>query len=167
MTQTMKYDRKDDGTLVIQLFNVVEDGDNALVKDVTYNCLELPESIQTKALVYGVSKLCAERTSETSPSEDKLEGIDEVFESLLAGNWERERKKGGGPTVRVEVEALASLRGITVKQCQTVLKKYDKDAQEQIFSSDAVQEKVAEMAEASEGAADDVSFDDLVGAATE
>ena len=161
MSQTMRYDRKDDGRVIVQLYDVVEDGDNTLADSVEYDCNELSESIQLKGLAYGVSKIMAERTSELSPGADKLEGISEVWDALLEGQWERERKKGTGPTVRIEVEALAALRGITVKQTQTLLKKYDKEQQEKIFANEAVQAKVAEL-EAEAGDAADEDFGDLL-----
>lgn len=163
MTQTMKYDRSDSAVVTVKLFNKIEDGDDELVDSVEYDCTSLPEANQLKGLAYGVSKIMAERTSELSPGSDKMDGIQEVWDALLTGEWERERKKGAGPTVRIEVEALASLRGITVKQAQTLLKKYDKEKQEQIFAHESVVAKVAELQESVDSTPDDVNFDDLAG----
>ena len=156
----MRYERKDDGRVIAQLFDVVEDDDNTLADSVEYDTNELSEAIRLKAQAYGVSKIMAERTSELAPGPDKMEGIQEVWDALLGGDWERERKKGTGPTVRIEVEALAALRGVTVKQAQTLLKKYDKAQQENIFNNPQVQAKVKEL-EAEAADADDISFDDL------
>lgn len=163
MTQSMKYDRRESGEVAVQLYNVVENGENELVDETIYDCTQLPESNQLKGLAYGISKLMAERTSEHSPGPDKMEEIQNVWEALLSGEWERERKKGGGPTVRIEVEALAALRGITVKQAQTLLKKYDKEQQENIFANDTVQAKVAELQAQIDDTDEDASFDDLIG----
>lgn len=163
MSQTISYDRNADGTLLIKLMNVTDEG-KEVADSRSYDCTELPEEIQTKSLVYGVSKLCAERTSDTPPSDDKLNAIDEVFQSLLDGNWERERKKGTGPTVRIEVEALAALRGCTVKQVQTLLKKYDKEQQESIFAHEDVVAKVEEMKADMGELDDDANLDDLISA---
>lgn len=161
MTQSMKYERTDEGLVHVKLFNVVEDGENELADEAIYDTADLPEVNQLRARAYGISKIMAERTSELSPSPDKLEGIQEVWDALLTGEWERERKKGGGPTVRIEIEALAAMRGITVKQAQTLLKRYDKEKQEEIFAHEAVQAKVAELQEQMEDTAD-ATFDDLI-----
>ncbi len=163
MTQTMQYERKADGSIVIGLFNKVEDGENELVKSVVYDCTQLPEAIQLTGLAYGVSKVCAERTSEISPSLDKLEAIQEVWDALAEGNWERERKKGAGPTVRIEVEALANLRKISVKQAQVLIKKYDEAAREKIFANPAVQAEVKKLEAKAAKVDDDMNLDDLLG----
>jgi len=158
----MKYLRNDDASINVQLFNKIEDGDDELVSQTDYNCSTLPEVNQLRGLAYGISKLMAERTSELSPSQDKLDGIQEVWDALATGEWERPRKAGTGPTVRIEIEALAAIRKITVKQAQTLIKKYDKDAQEKIFANPAVQKVVAKLQAAVEKTDEDVSFDDLI-----
>lgn len=162
MTQTLRYIRNDSGILNINLMNIEEGKENELLASRAYDCNTLPETNRVKGMVYGISKLCAERTSEISPGVEKLDAIDEVWEALLTGEWERERKKGGGPTVRIEVEALAALRKISVKQAQTLLKKYDKDAQEKIFANPAVAKQVKKIEDAQAKVSDDVTFDDLI-----
>ncbi len=162
MSQTLRYDRNTDGTLGIKLFNVEDGKENVLVNTLILDCKKESAENQTKAMVYGFSKIFAERTSDIVPSQDKLDEIQEIYDALVDGPWERERKKGGGPTVRIEVEALAGLRGITVKQAQTLLKKYDKDAQEKIFTNPKVVAAVAKLQAKVEKTSDDISFDDLV-----
>ena len=163
----MKYIRSDLGAVNVQLFNKVEGGEDELVSDTPYDCTKLPEVNQLRAMAYGVSKLMAERTSELSPSSDKVDAIGEVFDALMTGEWERPRKAGSGPTVRIEIEALAAIRKITVKQAQTLIKKYDKDAQEKIFTNPAVVAQVAKLQKATDATDEGTNFDDLLAADAE
>ena len=111
--------------------------------------------------LYGLSKVLQDRES-AADMMTKLTAYQACFDDTLkAGILARERKSGG-PTVRIEVEALAKLKGITVKQAQTLIRKYEKDDQEKIFSSEAVQTIVEEM-QASTDEAPEGAFDDLLG----
>lgn len=110
--------------------------------------------------LYGMTKLLQDRESGADVL-DKLDKYSALFdETLKIGVLKRERKAGQGPTVKPEIEALASLKGITVGQAQKLLRKYDKEQQETILSSEAVQDELTKLKATVE---DDVdSLDDLI-----
>jgi hypothetical protein len=76
--------------------------------------------------------------------EEKMAAWGEVAELLKQGVWERERK-AGAPVVSAEVEALAEIKGISVAEAQTALRKYDKATKEKILSNAKIVEKAKEI----------------------
>lgn len=128
---------------------------------------EIHDNVKALTGLYGLSKVLQDRTSDvsfggkdsTATPEEKLAAMDEVFGLLREGTWERERK-AGAPVVSAEVEALAALKGITVAEAQTALRKYTKELREKILSHQSIVDKAKEIKAAREKAAG-ISLDDL------
>lgn len=119
---------------------------------------DIHEDCRDFVSLYDLTKILMDRESGTEMAE-KLAAYQSCFDETLAiGKLNRDRKSGG-PTVRIEVEALAKLKDMTVKQAQTLLQKYDKDQREQILTNPAITAMVEEM-KAEEPAAGDL--DDLL-----
>lgn len=104
------------------------------------------ENVRTMVGLYGLSKLLQDRSSETPAGPEKLAAMREVYDLLSRGEWERERK-AGAPVVSVEVEALAELKGISVAQAQTALRKFTKEQREKILSNPKIAEIAAKLKE--------------------
>ena len=117
---------------------------------------DIHETLRPMVALYGIKALLSDRTSDISfgtgaTPEQKMEAWGEVAELLKQGIWERERK-AGAPVVSAEVEALASIKGITVAEAQTALRKYDKATKEKILANPKIVEKAKEIKAARETA---------------
>lgn len=155
-----------DAAAMTVLFQVIDRESEKAVATLTLDAKELPETIRPDVALYGLSKLCMDRTSEVNFSDDKttpeskLAAVQEVFDMLKGGVWERERK-AGAPLISAEVEALAELRKVSVAEIQNSLRKYTKEQREQIFANKAVVAKAAEI-KANRTAAEDLDLGDLL-----
>ena len=109
--------------------------------------------------VRGLKVPLEERTSDIPGGdiERKMKARHEVFEQLKTENWAKART-GGGFGVRIEIEALANLKGITIAQARASLAKLDEATQEKILSGSKVQAEVQAL-QAGEEIAD---LDDLL-----
>lgn len=155
-THGLRVSRKTDTMTV--LFELVNKATEQVEDSLSVEWADVSEASQDDVSLYGLSKFCMDRESAT-PMLEKLQAFDKLLDdTLYQGVWDRPRSSSG-PTVRIEIEALAKLKGMTVKQAQTLLRKYDKDDQESILTSEAVQAQLAEMD--LEAASDD-AFDDLI-----
>lgn len=138
------------------------------VKEAKFLAGEVHENVRNSVALYGLSKLLQDRSSDVSfggkdksaTPEDKIAAMQEVFDLLKLGTWERERK-AGAPVVSAEVEALAALKGITVAEAQTALRKYTKEQRDKILSHESIVAKAKEIKAARENASG-TSLDDLV-----
>jgi hypothetical protein len=144
--------------IIVTLKKRVTDGDDEVVGTRTYKPSDWGPTCQRRNTLYGASKVLQDRTSDLSGEESRLDSMDEVASRLEADHWEKERE-AAGPTVRIEVEALAEIKGVKVAAIQKALRDYDAEARERILSSAAVQAKVQEMQAASSDS--DLSLDDL------
>ena len=126
--------------------------------ELTLNWADVHDDCKDFTSLYGFTKILQDRESGADML-DKLSAYKSCFDDTLAIGVIARERKSGGPTVRIEVEALAKLKGITVKQAQTLLQKYSKEDRETILASEAVTEAVAEM-QPTEVAED--AFDDLL-----
>jgi len=138
---------------------VVERESENVVATKEYDPAELPDAIRPKVELYGLSKLLQDRSSDTDSGPEKLDAMTEVYEMLKGGQWEKERKTGA-PVVSAEVEALAELKGITVAQAQSALRKYTKEQRDKILSNAAIVEKAKAIRASRETA--EVDLGDLV-----
>jgi hypothetical protein len=102
---------------------VIERESGDVVEEDTFDARSIADTVKTNVALYGLSKLLQDRSSEVSAGPEKLASMKEVYDMLKAGQWERERK-AGAPVVSSEVEALATLKKITVAQAQAALRKY-------------------------------------------
>jgi len=142
-------------------FDLADKATEKVVQSLTIDWADVHDDCKDFTSLYGLSKVLQDRESGADMM-DKLNAYQECFDDTLkAGILARERKSGG-PTVRVEVEALAAIKDITVKQAQTLIRQYPKEAQEKIFKSQAVLAQVAKLQtteEPKEGAFDDLLKD--------
>jgi hypothetical protein len=147
--------KADDATVNV---SVIERESGDVVESESFNAKELPDNIRPTVALYGLSKLLQDRSSDTDSGPEKLDAMREVFSMFKAGQYERERK-AGAPVVSAEVEALATLKRITVAQAQAALRKYTKEQREKILGNAAIVEKAKEIRAARQTS--DVSLDDL------
>lgn len=147
--------KAEDATVNVQ---VIERESGDVVETETFAAREVADGIKTNVALYGLSKLLQDRSSDTDSGPEKLDAMREVFSMLKGGQWEKERK-AGAPVVSAEVEALATLKKITVAQAQAALRKYTKEQREKILSNEQIVLKAKEIRAARETT--DVNLDDL------
>lgn len=147
--------KSDDATVNVQ---VIERESGDVVETETFNAREIPDTLKTNVALYGLSKLLQDRSSDTDSGPEKLDAMRDVFSMLKSGAWEKERK-AGAPVVSAEVEALASLKKITVAQAQAALRKYTKEQREKILGNAAIVAKAKEIRAQRDQT--EVSLDDL------
>jgi HAMP domain-containing protein len=109
-------------------------GDFTPVSSSVFDLSGVDVNIMTQVSLYGLSKLLQDRSSDVSAGPDKLSAMQEVYDQLAAGQWERERK-AGAPTVSAEIEALAQIKGASVADIQKTLRKFTKEQKEKILSN--------------------------------
>ncbi len=126
-----------------------------------YDVTKLPDENKIKVMKYGLGKLVQDRTSDVKAHENKLEAMDEVFELLCSGGWEKERTRGA-PTVSPEIEAVARLMNSDVPTVQLNLKKKDAGYKERLFASEKVQELADQIRKERENATE-LDFDAAFG----
>lgn len=128
----------------------------------TYEAAKVHANLRAQVGLYGLSKLLFDRTSDVNFTDEavtperKIAALDEVFDLLGTGVWEKERK-GGAPVVSAEVEALAEVKGVSVSEIQVALRKYTKEQREKILANP----KVVELAAAKRKARDAAESMDL------
>lgn len=147
--------KADDATVNVQ---VIERESGDVVESETFHAREVADNIKTNVALYGLSKLLQDRSSDTDSGPEKLDAMRDVMSMLKAGQWEKERK-AGAPVVSAEVEALATLKKITVAQAQAALRKYTKDQRDKILGNPAIVQEAKKIRAARETS--DVSLDDL------
>ena len=161
-TYGMKVELDADNSAVVATV-VDRDNKGAEIESRSFDASRVHESLRSSVALYGLSKLLQDRTSDKSVKEhgiEKLDFMEEVLARFEAGEWAAERKIGA-PTVSVEVEALAALKGVSVAVMQKSLRAYTKEQREGILANEAVVAKAAEIKASRENAAD-VDLSDLV-----
>lgn len=141
------------------LIEILKKDDETVVESGEFVASEVATAIQKNVVLYGLSKLLQDRTSETEVGPGKIAAIVAVMEQFKAGNWVAERKSGS-PVVSAEVEALAAIKGWTVAEAQGALKKYDVEVRKQILANPAIVKKAEEIRSARANA-ESLSLDDL------
>lgn len=155
-THGLRVSRKTDTMTV--LFELVNKTTEQVEDTLQVEWADIHDGSRDDLALYGLSKFCMDRESAT-PMLEKLPAFSKLLDdTLYLGVWDRPRSSSG-PTVRIEIEALAKLKGMTVKQAQLLLRKYEKDDQEAILTSEAVQAQLAKMKPAE---VDEDAFDDLI-----
>ena len=158
-THGISVDRNTDTMTVT--FKLVNKATEKVERTLQIDAKDVHENCKDFTYLYGITKILQDRESGADIL-DKLDAYQSCFDDTLkAGILARERKSGG-PTVRVEVEALAKLKKLTVKQTQTLLSKYEKDDREKILTSAAVQAEVKKLAKANADEPQADAFDDLL-----
>ncbi len=136
--------------------NVDPSGDKTDVATEAFAFDSLAPNAQAFAQCYGLSKLLQDRTSDLSKDRGRVAAMKEVYDRFCAGQLEKERE-ASGPTVSVEVEALATLQGVPVAVIQKKLRTYTAEQREKILSHPKVTAKAEEIS-AARSEADDSSF---------
>lgn len=142
------------------LIEILKKDDESVVESGEFVASDVAKNIQSNVVLYGLSKLLQDRTSETEVGPGKIAAIVAVMEQFKAGNWVAERKSGS-PVVSAEVEALAALKGLSVAEAQAALKKYDVEVRKQILSNPSIVAKAEEIRNARK-AAEGISLDELL-----
>lgn len=146
MGYSMKYDLNADERKVV----VTLKQDDEVVEVKEYLVDGVHADVRNMNDCYGLSKKIQDGSSQTPPGPEKIGEMDEIYATLASGRWNRERK-GGTPTVSIEVRAIAEVMGYQVSDVQKLLSKYDKEQKAKIFENDRVAAKIAELRKAEEG----------------
>jgi hypothetical protein len=125
----------------------------------TFKADDLPEHIRNMLAIRGIKVTMEERCSSIPAAaiQSSMDGRTAVWETWCSGEWGKKRK-GGGATVRIEIQAIADLKSVSVAAIRKQLKDNPELAQK-LFSSEKVQAKVRELEAASR---EDVDLDDLL-----
>jgi hypothetical protein len=124
---------------------------------------DVSSEVTDKVFLYGLSKKLQDAVSSIPVGPEKFPAMEEVFELLKSGTWERERVVGA-PTVSAEVEALAEIKKITIPDAQRALRKYTQDQRKKILGNAQVVKRAAEI-RADRAEAEAISLDDLAASA--
>lgn len=147
--------------IVVTLKKRVSDGDDEVVGTRNYKFADWGTNCQRRGKLYAVSKLLQDRTSSESGEESRLDSMDEVHTRCGEDQWEKERESGG-PSVRIELDALARIKGVAVRDVQAALRKYSPEEREKILASEAVKAEVEKIrAEQDSRGEDTIDLDDL------
>lgn len=142
---SFKFDLDTEAGVVIATLREKDEKDEFVNLDTkSFALSSIPFEVRAFTDLYGLSKLVQDRASQVPAGPEKLAEMQMVYDSLVAGNLERERKSGS-PTVSAEVEALASIKGCSVADIQKSIRKYTKEQKEKIFANPAVVAKAAEL----------------------
>lgn len=156
---SFKFDLDVDTGTVIATLREKDEKDEFISLDTkAFSLSSIPSEVRAFTDLYGLSKLVQDRASQVPAGPAKLDEMQSVFESLVAGNLERERK-AGAPTVSAEVEALAAIKGCSVADIQKSIRKYTKEQKEKIFANPAVVAKAAELRKVRETT--EIDLDDM------
>lgn len=158
---SMSYDLDEARMVIVAVLREKDKDENIVPVDKTeLNYGELHPDLLNFVNLYGLSKLCQDRSSEVKAGPEKLNALREVFNQLVAGQKERARVVGS-PVVSVEVEALARIKGISIPDAQRALKNYDKEQKEKILSNPKIVEVARQIEMERASAETSVSLDDL------
>lgn len=146
----------DDGILKVQRFVKGE-----VAQTATFYISDLEESpVWNHWKLQALFTTLSARVSQDAP-EDKLERMTEHFQRWVNGEWSAPRK-GGLRTIRVEVEALAQVKGVTVQAAQAAWTKLADEDKARLAAHPKMVEAIAAIQAARE-AADELDLDDMIG----
>ena len=134
----------DGGSVDIIQFRRGEGDDKEEQDRASFPIGELHADVTMKNNLYGLSKILQDRTSSESSSDTRIESMRAVFTRLCEGHWEKERE-AGGPTVSIEVEALARFKEVSVAAIQRSLRTVDAATRDRILASPKLAPHIAEI----------------------
>lgn len=139
------------------------DGDDFVdLETENFKLEDVADELKNNIVLYGLKQVLSDRCSQVDTGPDKLSAMREVMSALASGQWKKERVVGA-PTVSAEVEALATLKGITIPDAQRALRGYAPEQREKILANPRIKEMAAQIrAQRSEAPA--ISLDDLAAA---
>lgn len=132
-------DVSDEGVLVITLID--KENGNAAVDTYSPDLSTIDPSIRPRIFAEGVSRILQQRHSGVD-GPDKFAAYAQTLAEWAEGKYIGERAAGFG-TVRIEIEALAEMKSVSVRDIQASLKDYSAEERERIYASAQVQEMVA------------------------
>lgn len=103
---------------------------------------DMPDEMADRVFDYGLAKLGMDRASQVDMGVDKIARINQVWEDLCDGVWERESVRGA-PVVAAWIEAIAEIKGASVADVQKSLKGMTDEQRDAIKANP----KVAKLAE--------------------
>ena len=146
------------------IYTVVDrDEENEEIGQHSFDMSRIHGDLVQRVGLYGGRALLNDRTSDVKVKEvglGKFDAMEAVLARLEQGDWEAERK-GGAPTVSVEVEALAELKGTSVAGAQKSLRNYTKEQRTAILNHEKVQTIAKRLKEERE-TAPEASLDELL-----
>ncbi len=130
------------GVVLVQMFERIGEDEKEVIASKAFRFADVHDDLKVKVSAYGLSKLLQDRTSSESKDAGRLDSMQNVMDRFIEGQWEKERESSG-PTVSVEVEALAEIKGVGVAVIQKALRTYTAEQREKILASNTVQERAA------------------------
>lgn len=124
--------------------------------------VDMPSEMADRVFDYGLAKLGMDRASQADMGLEKIQRINQVWEDLCDGIWEREAARTG-PVVAAWIEALAEIKSVTVADIQKSLKAYTDEQKEAIKANPRVAKRAEEITAARNEGGNEVDLDDLVG----
>ena len=85
---------------------------------VTVSFSDFPEEIQARLLQYGIAQKLGDEYARAEGPEEARSAMEGLIERLKAGEWKQTREGGGGARTTMLAEALASVTGQPVDECQ-------------------------------------------------
>jgi hypothetical protein len=144
------------------IVEVVKKDDESIVETGEFEAGKVHANLRNNIVLYGLSKLLQDRTSETPTGPGKVAAMRELMAQFEAGTWSAERK-AGAPVVSPEVEAIAQLKGCTVAEAQKALRSHPQEVRDKIYANPKVKE-IADQIRAARENATAVGLDDLAAA---
>lgn len=138
---------------------ILKKEDNSVVEEEVFQASGVADNLRGDVALYGLSKLLQDRTSEVEVGPGKIAAMRALMEQFGKGVWSQDRKPGA-PVVSAEVEALAQIKGCTVAEAQSALRKYPADVKANILANPQIVELATKIRE-SRKAAESISLDDL------
>lgn len=161
---SMSYDLDEANMQIVATLREKNGNDEIVPIDKTvFEYVEVHSDLLNFVNLYGLSKLCQDRSSDVKAGPEKLAALREVFNQLVAGQKERARVVGS-PVVSVEVEALARIKGITIPDAQRALKNYDKEQKEKILANPKIVELARQIEAERANSEATVELDDMLAA---
>jgi len=154
-----------------------EDGgtEDKVVKSREFLTSEVPATLadgekQKSLVVYGLTKLLQDRTSQKTDPEEKFASMQEYFDSFFSKGLWKSPSEGGSRKAAVDpffAQAVAELKDWSIAQATGVIQALDKDKRAALRNADSVSAKISELR--SEAADVDVEglMADLVGDSAE
>lgn len=122
-----------------------------------YDPAKLPDEMQDRLLLAGVSTVLQQRASQDDVM-DKFETMDKVWEAWTNGKWELERESGPRQVAAI-IEVLAQVKGVSIAAIQKSWAKLSEEQKGQL--KDRYSEEIAAV-EAKRQESEGVDLEDLL-----
>ena len=123
------------------------------------DCADLHESVSGRVHAFGASSICQTRTSQVAAS-NKMDAMNEYWNLLCSGEWQKPREGGGFRQVSAIVCAIAEALSCSEAKAQERWNATSKEAQEALREKFA--ERVDEILKERRTAEEPESLDELL-----